>query len=109
MKQLHWIFAFLLWLACVSGTLAQTDQSGGRVLVAGTTMTLLQQHAEDGATLSAQREKRAQIFLMSVKEKIVSAADAMPADKYGFTPVDGEFKGARTFGQQVNQSRCRIP
>jgi hypothetical protein len=31
----------------------------------------------------------------------VSAADAMPADKYGFAPTDGEFKGVRTFGQMV--------
>jgi uncharacterized damage-inducible protein DinB len=31
----------------------------------------------------------------------VSAADAMPAVKYGFAPTDGEFKGVRTFGQQV--------
>jgi uncharacterized damage-inducible protein DinB len=31
----------------------------------------------------------------------MSAADAMPADKYGFAPTDGEFKGVRTFGQQV--------
>jgi hypothetical protein len=30
---------------------------------------------------------------------IVSAADAMPADKYGFAPTDGEFKGVRTFGK----------
>jgi len=32
---------------------------------------------------------------------IVAAADAMPADKYGFAPNDGEFKGVRTFGQMV--------
>jgi hypothetical protein len=25
----------------------------------------------------------------------------MPADKYGFAPTDGEFKGVRTFGQMV--------
>jgi hypothetical protein len=25
----------------------------------------------------------------------------MPADKYRFAPTDGEFKGVRTFGQQV--------
>jgi DinB superfamily len=25
----------------------------------------------------------------------------MPADKYGFAPTGGEFKGVRTFGQQV--------
>jgi uncharacterized damage-inducible protein DinB len=42
-----------------------------------------------------------QVFLKSVQTQIVSAADAMPADKYGFAPTDGEFKGVRTFGQQV--------
>jgi uncharacterized damage-inducible protein DinB len=40
--------------------------------------------------------------LMSMLEKeIVGAADAMPADKYNFAPTQGEFKGVRTFGQQV--------
>jgi uncharacterized damage-inducible protein DinB len=40
--------------------------------------------------------------LAKLTEKvIVSAADAMPADKYGFAPTDGEFKGVRTFGQMV--------
>src|SRR5207244_11609876 len=62
-----------------------------------------QQDADNSAaTLDAQRERRAlQIFLKSVETQIVSAADAMPADKYGFAPTDGEFKGVRTFGQQV--------
>jgi uncharacterized damage-inducible protein DinB len=34
-------------------------------------------------------------------EEVVSAAEAMPADKYDFVPTTGEFKGVRTFGQQV--------
>jgi uncharacterized damage-inducible protein DinB len=34
-------------------------------------------------------------------KEIVSAADAMPADKYGFAPTEGEFRGVRTFGKQV--------
>jgi len=34
-------------------------------------------------------------------EEVVSAAEAMPADKYNFVPTGGEFKGVRTFGQQV--------
>ena len=34
-------------------------------------------------------------------EEVVSAAEAMPADKYNFAPSDGEFKGVRTFGEQV--------
>lgn len=54
------------------------------------------------APLDSLREKHAlQIFLQQVENPIVSAADAMPADKYGFAPSDGEFKGVRTFGQQV--------
>jgi DinB superfamily len=31
----------------------------------------------------------------------VPAAEAMPEDKYDFAPTNGEFKGVRTFGQQV--------
>lgn len=34
-------------------------------------------------------------------EEVVSAAEAMPADKYNFAPTNGEFKGVRTFGQQI--------
>jgi len=33
--------------------------------------------------------------------EFVGAADAMPEDKYSFAPSTGEFKGVRTFGQQV--------
>ena len=33
--------------------------------------------------------------------EVVGAAEAMPADKYDFVPTTGEFKGVRTFGQQV--------
>jgi hypothetical protein len=32
---------------------------------------------------------------------LLSVADAMPEDKYDFVPVNGEFKGVRTFGQMV--------
>jgi uncharacterized damage-inducible protein DinB len=34
-------------------------------------------------------------------EEVISAAEAMPADKYNFAPTDGEFKGVRTFAGQV--------
>ena len=58
--------------------------------------------AEETAILDAQREKHALQVLARLTEKvIVSAADAMPADKYGFAPTDGEFKGVRTFGHMV--------
>ena len=40
--------------------------------------------------------------LLSEQEKeFVDAADAMPADKFNFAPTAGEFKGVRTFGDQV--------
>jgi uncharacterized damage-inducible protein DinB len=35
------------------------------------------------------------------KGEFVSAADAMPEDKYSFAPTSGEFKGVRTFAEQV--------
>jgi hypothetical protein len=58
--------------------------------------------AAEAASLDAQRERRALQTLSKLAEKvIVSAADAMPADKFGFAPTDGEFKGVRTFGQMV--------
>ena len=57
---------------------------------------------KESALLDAEREKHALQVLAKLTEKvIVSAADAMPADKYGFAPTDGEFKGVRTFGQMV--------
>jgi hypothetical protein len=52
--------------------------------------------------LDAQREKQALQSLLKTAEKLlVSAVEAMPADKFGFAPTDGEFKGVRTFGQMV--------
>jgi uncharacterized damage-inducible protein DinB len=42
----------------------------------------------------------AQLF-SSQAEEVVAAAEAMPADKYNFVPTSGEFKGVRTFAQQI--------
>jgi uncharacterized damage-inducible protein DinB len=40
--------------------------------------------------------------LVSMAEgEFVPTADAMPEDKYSFAPTNGEFKGVRTFAQQV--------
>ena len=36
-----------------------------------------------------------------VEQEVVSAAEAMPEDKYGFAPTNGEFKGVRTFAEEV--------
>lgn len=37
-----------------------------------------------------------------VENEVVPLAEAMPADKYDFAPTHGEFKGARTFSQQMS-------
>lgn len=37
----------------------------------------------------------------TIRPNIVSAAEAMPADKYGFAPTVGEFTGVRTFSKQL--------
>jgi uncharacterized damage-inducible protein DinB len=42
----------------------------------------------------------AKLFSNQEKE-VVSAAEAMPADKYNFKPTHGSFEGVRTFGQQI--------
>jgi uncharacterized damage-inducible protein DinB len=42
-------------------------------------------------------------LLSGIEQEFVSAAEAMPEDKYNFAPPEtaGEFKGVRTFAQQV--------
>src|SRR3954470_22695701 len=39
--------------------------------------------------------------LRIAQSEFVGAADAMPEDKYSFAPSAGEFKGVRTFAEQV--------
>jgi uncharacterized damage-inducible protein DinB len=39
--------------------------------------------------------------LQMMMPELVSAAEAMPADKYNFAPTAGKFDGVRTFGGQV--------
>jgi uncharacterized damage-inducible protein DinB len=37
----------------------------------------------------------------SIEREFVSTADAMPEDKFGFAPTNGEFKGVRNYGEQI--------
>lgn len=37
----------------------------------------------------------------NMEHEFVSAAEAMPEDKFGFAPSDGEFKSVRTFAEQI--------
>lgn len=41
-------------------------------------------------------------FILNFQEqRIMGVAEAMPAEKYDFAPTGGEFKGVRTFGEQL--------
>ena len=87
MQKIIWITGLVLWLPAAS-LLAQASQQ-----VVDT---------KNDASLDAQQEKRALQSLMKILEReIIATVDAMPADKFGFAPIDGEFKGVRTFGQMV--------
>jgi outer membrane murein-binding lipoprotein Lpp len=37
----------------------------------------------------------------NLEHDLVPAAEAMPEDKFGFAPSNGEFKGVRTFAEQI--------
>lgn len=39
--------------------------------------------------------------LTNLEKEFVSAAEAMPEEKFNFAPTAGEFKGVRTFAQQI--------
>src|SRR5262249_46320265 len=39
--------------------------------------------------------------LTGVEREFVPAAEAMPDDKFTFAPTQGDFKGVRTFAQQI--------
>ena len=41
-----------------------------------------------------------------MEQSFIALADAMPADKWDFKPSQGEFKGARTFGEHVKHVAC---
>ena len=46
--------------------------------------------------------------LTTIEQEIVPLAEAMPADKFAFAPTGGEFKGVRTFGEQMKHSAAVI-
>lgn len=99
MKLKHCIFLLLPLLVYGAVAMAQSDKPP---ILKSAADGHQQNSGNTAAVLDAQREKGALlIFLKSVQRQIVSAAEAMPADKYGFAPTEGEFKGVRTFGQQV--------
>lgn len=75
MKRMKYVVPCIVLLACTAwGQMAKEHKTVGQVLDGG---------------------------VKSVESEFVSAADAMPEDKYSFAPTSGEFKGVRTFAQEV--------
>lgn len=95
MNKMKIAVASRVLLASSAFAIAQTDNSSALGSVG-------MQPSGKSVPLDAEKEKQAlRIFLKSVREQIVPAAEAMPATKYEFAPTDGEFKGVRTFAMQV--------
>ena len=71
------------------------------LLALGAARNLPSAHAQDKMD---QKPTFAAVFdhsLSGVENEFVSAAEAMPDDKFNFAPTQGEFKGVRTFAQQI--------
>jgi uncharacterized damage-inducible protein DinB len=41
-----------------------------------------------------------------IEHDFIALADAMPQDKWAFRPTQGQFKGVRSFGEQVKHVAC---
>ena len=73
------------------------------VVACGLILLTLSAWAQAGKSKDEKRSV-AQVLNGSVsnmEREFSSAAEAMPEDKFAFAPTTGEFKGVRTFGQQV--------
>jgi uncharacterized damage-inducible protein DinB len=74
------------------------------VCIAFCVVALVAVCAAQGGMGKPEHRTVAQVLDGSVKNierEFVPAADAMPEDKFGFAPTEGEFKGVRTFAQQI--------
>jgi len=61
-------------------------------------------HAQGGSAGQQQPPTVASVLNMHygiVEQEVVSAAEAMPEEKYSYAPTNGEFKGVRNFAEEV--------
>jgi hypothetical protein len=79
MMKVKWLSTYLLLLACSGLALGQDAKPA------------------EPRTISQVLDRS----VARVEAEFVPAADAMPENKYSFAPTNGEFKGVRTFAQQV--------
>jgi hypothetical protein len=75
-----------------------------RSICVGALLILVWTSLAAGSAKAAENPSVAQVLNDSVsgpEKELMSTADAMPAEKYAFAPTSGEFKGVRTFGDQL--------
>ena len=74
------------------------------LVLLGATIKAPTVRAQGGSTAQQQPPTVASVLNMHygiVEREVISAAEAMPEDKYSFAPTNGEFKGVRTFAEEV--------
>jgi hypothetical protein len=72
--------------------------------VTGTVFLLIASMAWAGPKPKEEHRTVTQVLdrvVSNTEEEFVPAAEAMPEDKFNFAPTNGEFKGVRTFAQQI--------
>jgi len=79
MKSSHWVLAFSLLLVSGGAGRAQNNKP--------TPVRTVSQALD--------------FWITNTENRVVSAADAMPMEKYSYAPTAGEFTGVRTFAQQI--------
>ena len=75
------------------------------VLAIGAGAAPVTAHAQAGSQASSDQKRTFAMVidrtLTGIEKEFVPAADAMPEDKFNFAPTNGEFKGVRTFAEQI--------
>jgi uncharacterized damage-inducible protein DinB len=79
MRSSHWLLTFSLLLAGIGSAPAQSNKP--------TSIHTVSQALD--------------FWITNTETRVVSAADAMPEEKYTYAPTAGEFAGVRTFAQQI--------
>jgi uncharacterized damage-inducible protein DinB len=79
MRSSHWLLTFSLLLAGIGSAPAQSNKP--------TSIHTVSQALD--------------FWITNTENRVVSAAGAMPEEKYTYAPTAGEFAGVRTFAQQI--------
>lgn len=100
-------FAAAVIAACLSiSAVAQSTAPAQKPATPPSAGTSSATTPSSGTAQGGQQQKRSVSMIMdrqltTLENELVPLAEALPDDKYNFAPSNGEFKGVRTFAQQV--------